>query len=705
VLLLKRVLLAAIAAAGVATAARGQTSPFVPDPVYDRLLNEISGDRALEDVRALTRYHRTDGSREFFAAAEWTRDAATAAGLEDVKLIRQKWSGHAWSCSFGEAWLVEPEERKLAAYSSVAVAIADQSRTTHVTAELVDVGRGLSEADYAGRDVRGKIVLADGPVSAVHSEAVWKRGALGVLSATTNETNPLDTPDQVAWGRLPYESKDVVGVKDGTPSTFAVMISPREAQTLRATMTAAAAGAKPLKVKVDIEASYPEVSEQALVEGWIHGTEIHDQQIVLTAHLQEERTSANDDGSGCGSLLEIGRTLTRLIRDGELPRPKRDIRFWWTNEMESEQQYFRENPGEPRKMLIDVNQDMVGARQSWGGRVQYASRSPWSLPSALDDVMESVLDSVRDGNTEVLSLLRTKAERPFTRGIVAVRGSREPFHARMVPYFGLSDHDVFTRSSVGVAATGLINWPDPYIHSSADDLAVVDATQLQRNAFVTAAVALFFADAGDEDLAILAAYAGGRGRARAAGAVATAVARLASAEASERDRAYRGARNLVHQAYLREAGALAWLRRVAPKGGRASEVAQRAASRIEDDEGSALDALERAYVGMTGRTPPNPDLTREERAMAGRVYTPVSGAAFQDALHEVKRVGGLHREMQAEVFNFADGKRSALEIYEAVSAEALSAGSWYYGTVTSADVQEALDRAAKAGALTLKGAR
>ena len=42
-------------------------------------------------------------------------------------------------------------------------------------------------------------------------------------------------------------------------------------------------------------------------------------------------------------------------------------------------------------MLVNINQDMVGARQSWGGRVQYASRLPWSLPHALDDVMESVL--------------------------------------------------------------------------------------------------------------------------------------------------------------------------------------------------------------------------------------------------------------------------------------------------------------------------
>ena len=133
---------------------------------------------------------------------------------------------------------------------------------------------------------------------------------------------------------------------------------------------------------MDIESDYPEKPEQAFVEAWIKGSEIHDQQIVLTAHIQEEKTSANDDGSGCGNLLEMGRALARLVKDGLLPRPRRDIRFWWVNELDSQPRYFRENPKEPRRMLVNINQDMVGARQSWGGRVQFASRLPWSLPHA-----------------------------------------------------------------------------------------------------------------------------------------------------------------------------------------------------------------------------------------------------------------------------------------------------------------------------------
>ena len=91
-----------------------QTSPFLPDPLYRQLVNEISGDRAYEQVRHLTHFHRTSGSRDFFSAAEYIRGAANAAGLQDVRLVRQKLGGSGWSCRSARAWLLEPQETKLA---------------------------------------------------------------------------------------------------------------------------------------------------------------------------------------------------------------------------------------------------------------------------------------------------------------------------------------------------------------------------------------------------------------------------------------------------------------------------------------------------------------------------------------------------------------------------------------------------------------
>jgi hypothetical protein len=698
-----RALFPAVVAACVAGAApaAAQTSPFLPDPLYRDLVNEISGDRAYEHDRVLTRYHRTGGSRDFFAAAEYIRGVAVDAGLEDVKLVRQAWDEQGWSCRFGEAWLLAPQEVKLAAYGDVAMSIADHSRTTHVTADLVDVGTGTSDADYEGRDVKGKIALATGPVSTVHREAVWKRGALGVLSAMTARPEAFDAPDQVAWGRLPYEARGVDGVKDGTPSTFAVMISPRRGRWLQRQMQA---GGGPFRVKVDVESEYPGRSEQAMVEGWIHGSEIHDQQVVLTAHVQET-TSANDDGSGCANMLEIGRALSRLIKEGRIPRPRRDIRFWWVNELSSQPRYFRENPQEPAKMLLDLNQDMVGARQSWGGRVQYASRLPWSLPHALDDVMESVLAMVRDGNTAYLTTRGTKLPVPFTREIVAVNGSREPFHAGMVPYYDSTDHHAFTPARIGVPGTSLTNWPDEFIHATSDDLENVDATQLERNAVVVAAVALYFGSVGEDGAPALAAYVSARAASRIAADVATGIAHVAEAPPAAREAAHAAARNLVTQSYRKEAGALASIRRLSPSGRAASFVGE-ALARLDGGRARDLEALASAYRAIVGRPPVEPSPSPDEQALAARVYAPIADlGAWQDAMEKVKPVDGLHAMMRFEVYNFADGKRTGLEVYQSVAAEALAAEAWYYGEVKPADVREALERAVQAGAYTARGAR
>lgn len=698
-----KALLPLVVSAGIAAAtpALAQTSPFLPDALYRDLVNEISGDRAYEHDRVLTRYHRTGGSRDFFAAAEYIRGAAVDAGLEDVKLIRQTWDERAWSCRSGEAWLLAPQEVKLAAYGEVAMSIADHSRPTHVAAELVDVGAGASDADYEGRDVKGKVVLASGPVATAHREAVWKRGALGVLSAMTARPEAFDAPDQVAWGRLPYDARGVDGVKDGTPSTFAVMISPRRGRWLQRLLQA---GSGPFRVRVDIESDYPATSEQAMVEAWIRGSEIHDQQVVLTAHIQET-TSANDDGSGCVNMLEIGRALSRLIKDGRIPRPRRDIRFWWVNELSSEPRYFRENPREPAKMLVNINQDMVGARQSGGGRVQYASRLPWSLPHALDDVMESVLTMVRDGNTAYLTTRGTRLPVPFTREIVAVKGSREPFHAAMVPYYDSTDHHAFTPAPIAVPGTSLTNWPDEYIHATSDDLENVDATQLERNAVVAAAVALYFAGVGDEGAPALAAYVASRGVARIAGDLATAIAHVAQAPPAGREAAYAAARNLVARSHGKEAGALASIRRLSPAG-RAADYVRDALARREAARPRDLEALDAAYRAITGHPPAEASLSTEERSLAGKVYAPVAGlGAWQDAMEKVKPVDGLHAMMRFEVYNFADGRRTGLEVYQSVAAEALSAGAWYYGEVRPADVREALERAVQAGAYTVREAR
>ena len=372
------------------------------------LIDELSGEIAYENMRITTQWHKLSGSADFFATARYVMEKAKAYGLEDVRWIDQKAENPYWEALRAEAWILEGDgatarEMKLGSYTGVETSIADYSRPADLTAELVDVGSGETAADYRSADVRGKIVLASGALGVVTEQAVWRRGAAGILSYNSSRLNPLaDAPDQVAWLRVPLKD----GPK-GEKTTFAFVLSPREGQelserlrgqTTRRIFAEGSAGARRLRVRVVVESRFLPNGKTAMVEGRIRGTDLSLPEVVLTAHLQESKPSANDDQSGVASILEIGRTLTRLIRENRIPRPRRGIRFWWADEIYSEYRYFADHPEEAKKVLVNLNQDMVGARQSIGGRVQYMARPPWSRPSFLPDVQESILDAVADGN-------------------------------------------------------------------------------------------------------------------------------------------------------------------------------------------------------------------------------------------------------------------------------------------------------------------
>ena len=395
--------------------------------------------------------------------------------------------------------------------------MADYSRPTDISsAELVDVGAGQTDADYTGKDVAGKVVLASGTLSTIVEQAVWKRGALGVVHFTMSRS---DLQDQIPWERIPVENADKT--KQGT---FAFVLSQREGKRLRAEL---AASKTPYHVRAKVESSFREPASQAIVEAVIRGTTIHDQAIVLTGHLQEERFSANDDGSGCANVLEIARALKRMIDDGRIARPARDIRFWWVNEISAEEQYFADHPDERRKVLVNINQDMVGAKQSAGSRVQFVTRPPASRPSFLGDVVQSIVESLVEGNTAYLAAVQARQirpggdpasgggaateEQPFSRPIFSRLGTRERYDARVVPFHNNTDHQVFNMAPIGIPAVTFTNWPDDYIHSSDDDLWQIDPTQLKRNAVAVAASAWFVATAGSRELPALAGQMVGRG--------------------------------------------------------------------------------------------------------------------------------------------------------------------------------------------------
>jgi hypothetical protein len=686
-----------------------QTTPFLSDDEIRMLSNEISGDRAFEHIRWLTHWHRDSGMEGYFKAADYMVKAAKEVGLEDVRFVEQPLPGPNYTARSAELWMVEPVEVKLADIGEHAVYLSDGSHDADLTAELIWIG-DASEESLKNLDVAGKIVLTNADPTAAAYRAVWAKGAVGIVTyVTSEERSPMDYPDQVAWTRIPVKPPE------GKKGTFAFALPPRKGETLRrimatdkmqdffATGKPTKGGRVRLRAKVDTEIGTAP-GRTGFVEGWIRGTERHDQQIVLTAHLQEEQGSANDDGSGCANLLEIARAFNKLISEGKIQRPRRDIRFWWTDEIYSEYRYFRDFPEEPKKLLANLHQDMTGANQAIGGpRVQHLIFAPHSRTSYLDALFESVGTYLLQTNNGFLAASRQGGlPRPFTRPIYSTRGSRQGYNARFVPYFDSSDHMCFIEGAIGVPAVAMVNWDDEFIHSSDDDLFQIDQTQLRRNAFYIGSMAYFLAFADDKDVPVLTSETYAQGSGRLANDLKVAM-RLLKDSTGNADESWKHAAMIVEQGAQREIRALSSAEVFAGTNQGAKLSINELVTRMRSKGVEIMGDLQAYYRQLHGRNPQPARLTAEELAASRKV--PANAPVLEDYFanrDKVRFKHNLHGLMRDEVYNFVDGRRSYYDIYKAVYAEAAAAGSWYYGTVTLKDVTGLLDAAVETKALVLK---
>jgi len=626
---------------------------------------------------------------------------ARAVGLTDVQLIKQAYATPPWNARFADLWITEPEPERIASTIQSVLHLADYSRPTDVTGELIDIGAGTPD-DYDGVDVSGKVVITYGNLGGVMRELVGNRGALGVLwypspfspmSGTSGAG--LSRPDQLRWIRVPAQGSD------GYEPTFAFGISARQGVRLSHMLAAAD---EPVMVHAVVDASFESQQGtepwQVMVEGYIRGTDPGlGQDVVLTSHLQEEAQSANDDASGAGSMLEIGRALNRLIEEGRIPRPKRNIRFWWVTEISSQRQYFADNPEAHHQMWVNINQDMVGANQAQDVmRKQNITRVPAARFHFFNDVVESVIEYMV--TTNKYELAQAQAGTPFyPEPHVAHLGSRHRYNAEVIFFHSNSDHMTFNEAPIGVPGTSFTNMPDRYIHSSDDDLWNVDRTQLGRNAAAVALMAYAMASADAEKAPSFTAQTVGRGMERLGRNLRLGQTWIANAE--DKETAYFQAMNQVWYATERERIAITSLAEID------ASVANSIDELLEELNRRAIQAhreTELAYVRVIGeqRIPRRERSATENRLVALTPTISAGPTEFLTGRGRISGVRGLHGLMAHEILNAINGERNGFDIYRFVAAEAREAGAHYYGLVTAEAVLQYLENAAEAGLVSLR---
>jgi len=463
--------------------------PFLPSEQWVRLRDEASGAAPYENLRYLTRLHRVPATEEFDQAAQFMLERAREYGLGEVQSEQFPIDGKTqyglmrshlgWKVEAGQLWEVRPQHLLLGDWATDPIRLADYSHSADVETALVDVGDGSREADYSGKDVWGKIVLADGVLARVQQLAVAQHGAVGIVSDMPNQTTAWSGLDRtvVRWGHLDARQ----------PAGFAFMISRETAASLRARLVVREPIVLSAKVKAEVGPGH-----WTVVSGVIPGTDRASGEIVYSCHLDHERPGANDNGSGCVTILECARIIVRLVANGALPRPKRTLRFVWGPEVEGTMAYLSRHPEIRKGLRANIHMDMVGGDPFKNKSIFHVTATPWSLPSFVTDVGAALADVIRSGAASYAE----SGEAPEA-AVVETRageqGTRNQFLADVTPYSAGSDHDDYDSSTIAVPSLYLRDWPDIYIHTDHDTLQQIDATKLRRVALLGAAAGYVYA--------------------------------------------------------------------------------------------------------------------------------------------------------------------------------------------------------------------
>jgi len=677
-----------IAVLALAAGAWGQKAPLLGEKDVAAIAGEINGETAKRNLEGIARFHRQRGSKGFHQAAELVSERLRVYGLSDVAILEFPADGKifygtqrsrpAWDADFaelrevsahrtsGRKWFgplpvgyydgVAIEQKVLTSFDKEPVALAEDSESADVTTDLVDVGEGAKESDYIGKEVKGRIVLVSAQPGAVQDLAVGKFGAVGIVSYAQNQKTAWsgENPNAIRWGHLETFS---------TNKTFAFMVSLRTARGFQERL----AKGDNIRLHAVVKAGqHP--GNYEVVTATIPGADakLKEEEIVFSCHLDHQRPGANDNASGCATILEVARTLQKLIGEGKLARPARTIRFIFPPEIEgtlallnavgrilgpvegpgsSELRRVTPGPDLRNRFKAVVHMDMVGGGPETKA-VFHVTRGPMSLPSFVQDVAWAFAEWV---NEESYQFAATgKAEYPM----VSAEGGKEPLRAEYSAYTMGSDHDVYQDSSFGMPAIYLNDWPDRFIHTNLDAPGNIDATKLKRAGFIGAASGYFLAEMKPEDI---------QERSKWMKPISTLLIAQSERRASklpEQERDSLLTRFIFHIG-LEELSAKDFVG--ASKGDEFLRTQARFLTNTTPAAGDgALQFRRRA-------------MPKGPMAVFGYDYFEVEwakrGHATKPKLLEYEGLWGGGEEYAYEVLNFADGKRNAQEIRDGVSAE------------------------------------
>jgi hypothetical protein len=137
--IVRRMLCMSFSVLAMASAAKAQKPPLLPEKDVAALAQELSGETAKRNLEGIARFHRQRGSQGFHSAAELVAERARAYGLSDVAILQFPADGKifygtqrsrpAWDAQSGELWEMKEGGAmvQMASYEAEPVALAEDS--------------------------------------------------------------------------------------------------------------------------------------------------------------------------------------------------------------------------------------------------------------------------------------------------------------------------------------------------------------------------------------------------------------------------------------------------------------------------------------------------------------------------------------------------------------------------------------------------
>ncbi|HEU4522190.1 MAG TPA: M28 family metallopeptidase, partial [Thermoanaerobaculia bacterium] len=352
----------------------------------------------------------------------------------------------------------------------------------------------LNHDDYAGIDVRGKIVVVfsgaparfRGPLRAHYSSSLGKlenaaaHGAAGLITI-----NSRDGASR-SWGRSVRQAR--LGAmhwldSNGQPQAVSSQISstitfnPASADLLLGRERPLAGVLKavkdgtfrsfelPLRAKIQTISSHERI-ESANVVGMVRGSDevLRDQYLVYSSHLDHLgitepvdgdaiNNGAFDNASGIAALIEIAKAMAALS-----PAPRRSVIFLATTAEEKGLRgadYFANHPTVPKEQLVaNINIDQIMMIDAVRDVIVHGEDA-----STLGDVAREV---ARTNGIEI-------SADPFPEEVVFVRSDQYPFIKQGIPALYIDPG--YKAVTPGVdAKKNQSEWIRSRYHTPADDL-------------------------------------------------------------------------------------------------------------------------------------------------------------------------------------------------------------------------------------------